>query len=252
MKSRTDNDNQHAAVSVALLGGFRLARGPRRVHVGGSVQRLIAFLALRSPAARTHVAGTLWPEVSDQRAHGSLRTCIWQLQRCCPGLLSAHGSDLKLSDAVHVDTIDFETRAHRILGEPHTVSLTDLIHEVVWRELLPDCYDEWVLLERERCRQIQLHVLEAACEELLSRNKPGYALCAALAAIQAEPLRESAHRLVIRIHISEGNICEAIRHYKWYRRVLHDELGVAPTAQLQQLVAELPILDNMHEGSTRL
>ncbi len=250
MKSRTDDGNQHAVVSVALLGGFRLARGQSQVHVGGSVQRLIAFLALRSPAARTQVAGTLWPDVVDQRAHGSLRTSIWQLQRRCPGILSAtHGSDLKLSDAVHVDSIDFEAHAHRILGEPHNVSLIDLTHEVVWRELLPGWYDEWVLLERERCRQVQLHVLEATGEELLCRNKPGYALCAALAAIQAEPLRESAHRLMIRIHISEGNTCEAIRHYKWYRRILRDELGVPPTEQLQQLIAELPILEDEHEDS---
>lgn len=237
------DDDQHTAVSVFLLGGFRMVRGQnQQVEVRASAQRLIALLALRSPVARTQIAGTLWPEVDEQRAYGSLRTCVWQLRRYCPELLCSHRGNLKLSDAVQVDTIGFESYAHRILGEPYKMSFADLTREITWRELLPDWYDEWVLLERERYRQVQLHVLEATGEELLRRREPGYALSAALAAIQAEPLRESAHRLLIRIHISEGNACEAIRHYKWYRRTLRDELGVSPTEQLKNLVADLPIL----------
>lgn len=124
---------------------------------------------------------------------------------------------------------------------PTASPLTELTQDVSWRELLPGWYDEWVLVEQERSRQLQLHVLEAASEELLFRHKPGPALDAALAAVQAEPLRESAHRLVIRIHLFEGNISEVIRHYTRYLRLLRDELGVTPTEQLVQLVAGSPM-----------
>ena len=33
-------------------------------------------------------------------------------------------------------------------------------------ELLPDWYDDWVLLERERFRQLRLHALDALCDDL--------------------------------------------------------------------------------------
>jgi len=241
MESRTNDADQRTAIEVGLLGGFRLVRSHREVHVPAHAQRLVAFLALRSAATRAEVAGSLWPEVDDRRAHGSLRTSIWHLHRRCSGLLSGYGGSLGLSEDVHVDMVDFERCAHRILKESHGVPLTELTQDVSWRELLPGWYDEWVLVEQERSRQLQLHVLEAASEEFLFRHKPGPALDAALAAVQAEPLRESAHRLVIRIHLFEGNISEVMRHYTRYLRLLRDELGVTPTEQLVQLVAGLPM-----------
>jgi len=232
--------NGHAvrtAISLVLFGGFRLFYRGRPTHIPHSCQRLVTFLAFRSSAARAELAGSLWPEVDEARALGSLRTSVWQVHRRCPGLLVADGEQLRVSECVHVDMLDFEDRACRILHNPQGVSLVDLMEE--WQELLPGWYDDWVLLERERARQLQLHVLEAAGEELLYRHKPGPALCVALHAVQIEPLRESTHRLVIRIHISEGNVYEAVRHYRMYLRLLHNELGVSPTRQLQELVAGL-------------
>lgn len=237
MENCGDAKEQRSAVTVRLFGGFRLFDYQHHVRIPRNCQRLVAFLALHSPAGRAEVAGSLWPEVDDARALGSLRTSVWQVHRCCGGLFVADGDRLRLSERVHVDTIDFEERAHRILRKPQDLSLTELTCER--QELLPGWYDDWVLFERERSRQLQLYALEAAGEELLFRHKPGPALCAALDAVRVEPLRESAHRLVIRIHISEGNTCEAIRHHQRYVRLLRDELGVSPTEQLEELVAGL-------------
>lgn len=224
-------------ICVLLFGGFRLVNAGRLIRLPGCCQRLIAFLAFRSRTARVELAGSLWPNVTDARALGSLRTSVWQIRRRCAGLLATNGDQLKLSEYVHVDIIDFKKRAGQILRQPQNASLMELM--CGWQELLPGWYDDWVLLERERSRQLQLHVLEAAGEELLARRKHGPALSVALDAVQVEPLRESARRLVIRIHISEGNICEAVRHYQMYLRLLRDELGVPPTHQLENLVIDL-------------
>ena len=110
---------------MRLFGGFCLSCGQHPVHLPGGSQRLIAFLALRSRACRAEVAGSLWPEVDDTRAHGSLRTSIWQVHGCCPGLLVTRGNELRFGDGVYVDTIDFEKRAHRILQEPQNLSLAE-------------------------------------------------------------------------------------------------------------------------------
>jgi DNA-binding SARP family transcriptional activator len=60
-----------------------------------------------------------------------------------------------------------------------------------------------------------------------------------LASIAGEPLRESAHRAVIRIHLAEGNKAEAFRQYRLYRTLLHDQLGLSPSAQMEELVRGL-------------
>ncbi|XUL93959.1 AfsR/SARP family transcriptional regulator [Streptomyces galilaeus] len=67
--------------TLCLLGRFTLTYGPTTLDVGTAAQRLLAYLGLRHHGTRTVVAGTLWPEVTEERAHGSLRTALWRLHR---------------------------------------------------------------------------------------------------------------------------------------------------------------------------
>ena len=60
-----------------------------------------------------------------------------------------------------------------------------------------------------------------------------------LAAVAAEPLRESAHRAVVSVHLEEGNVSEAIRQYRLCRRLLGTELGIEPSERMQVLVRGL-------------
>ncbi len=89
-------------------------------------------------------------------------------------------------------------------------------------------YEDWVLRERERLRQLRLHALEELGLHLLLRERFGEAVDVALRALAAEPLRESANRLLIRIHLAEGNRIEARRHYDRYAELLLTELGELP------------------------
>jgi hypothetical protein len=63
---------------------------------------------------------------------------------------------------------------------------------VLSADLLPDWYDDWVLLEAEDWRQLRLHALEALAGRLIALGCWGEAANAAGAAVRAEPLRESA------------------------------------------------------------
>jgi DNA-binding SARP family transcriptional activator len=96
-------------------------------------------------------------------------------------------------------------------------------------ELLPGWYDDWVLAERELVRQKWLHFLEELGRRLTAEGRYGQALEAALAAVRAEPLRESAHRVLIDIHLAEGNFGEARRSYQQLTTLLEEELGLEPS-----------------------
>jgi DNA-binding SARP family transcriptional activator len=93
-------------------------------------------------------------------------------------------------------------------------------------------YDDWVLVERERLRQRMLHRLEELSRRLASAGRFADAVEAAIVAIGAEPLRESAQRVLIEAHVAEGNLSEARRIWREYRDLIHRELGVDPSGAL--------------------
>jgi DNA-binding SARP family transcriptional activator len=108
--------------------------------------------------------------------------------------------------------------------------------ELLQHDLLPSWYDDWVLFERERLRQLRIHALETLAATLTRKARFAEAIDAALHAICAEPLRESAHRRLIEAHLAEGNVSEAITQYERYRALLDEALGVPPSPGLRALL----------------
>jgi DNA-binding SARP family transcriptional activator len=159
-----------SAVRLSLLGGFELVVDGEPVRIPESSERLVVFLALRDrPQPRLLVAGYLWPEKTDQRALANLRTSLW---RCripdgyCP--VVAIGSRLCLARQVRVDVTEMEATAWALLKEPAIEVIDRVDRTMFYRELLPGWYDDWVVLERERLSQLQMHWLEQAASLLAS------------------------------------------------------------------------------------
>jgi len=103
-------------------------------------------------------------------------------------------------------------------------------------DLLPDWYDDWLETERERIRQLRLAELERNGERLLASGHAAEGIQLGLRAAALEPLRESAQRLVIRCHLAEGNLIEAIRQYERFAALLARELGAMPSARMADLI----------------
>jgi DNA-binding SARP family transcriptional activator len=227
---------------LQLLGGFQflLDELPLRLPLG--VQRLVAFLALHPlPVQRVYVAANLWPDSSEARAHASLRTALWRLGLRGLGVVTATTTQLALAPSVDVDVHDAAARAKRLVHRTGPSDPDDLAKLCDVGEVLPDWYDEWVLVERERFQQLRLHALESLCEQCAREGQFGQATEAGLAAVASEPLRESAHRAVIASHLAEDNTADAVRQYGLYRVLLKDRLGIEPSPQMRELVRGLPV-----------
>jgi DNA-binding SARP family transcriptional activator len=220
-----------------LLGGFALHADGVEVDLPTSAQRLLAFLALRDrPLMRAAVAGVLWNETTDERSCASLRSSLWRLRRSGFDLIEAGRNDLRLSPHVEVDVHRMTDITHDLLNERAVSARIDIDEGELAGDLLPDWYDDWVLIERERIRQLRLRALEALALRRLEAGRYGAAAGAALAAVSIEPLRESAQRALIRVHIAEGNVGEALRQYRLYRDLLYEEMGLSPSEQLESLI----------------
>ncbi len=229
-----------AGVHLRLLDGFELRCNGEPVALPPSAQRVMAFMALHDRALqRLHVAAMLWLDASEDRASANLRSALWRLHKGGHELVEATNRHLRLASAVRVDYRETTALAQRLVSAPGDVTLDTENNASLGGDLLPDWYDDWVLLERERFRQLRLHALEALCDRLLAAGRFGEALEAGLAAVIAEPLRESAHRALIRLHLAEGNQVEAVRQYRFFRDLLRDELGLEPSPQMGELVVGL-------------
>lgn len=228
-----------ARVSLKLLDGFELRSADEPIALPLTVQRLLAFLALESGAVRrAHVVAELWFARRHGHAHASLRSTLWRLNRdCAASVVESTRTHLGLVGEVTVDVREQAALARRLLDPAADVGPTALA--ILERELLPDWHDEWLLRERHRLRQLRLHALEAVATRLISRRRYGEAVEAAFAALDADPLRESAHRVLIRSYLAEGNLADAIGQYQRCRELLGSKLGVGPSPELRRLGEEL-------------
>jgi len=226
---------------LSLLGGFSLSRAGRRIDLPFSVQRLIAFLALHPrELVRAYIAGSLWPESTQPRAEASLRSTLWRTRTPCSQLVMSTNTHMRLVESLTVDVHLVTDLVHRLMDPASSFTHSESGPGELTHELLPDwTADDWIFVERERLRQLCLHGLEAMSIRLLAQGRFGDAVEAGLAAVRAEPLRESAHRLLISIHLTEGNASEALRQYDWYRQLLRSELGLDPSPQVTDLVRYL-------------
>jgi SARP family transcriptional regulator, regulator of embCAB operon len=237
------SDEERGRLQLSLLGAFELKDEDETVVLTGGTRRMLAFVALQGrPVSRAAVAEALWPEGSEAQSHASLRSAIWRLEQLARKSMSIDILELELSPQVDLDFREAKALAHRILlvdTMPSEGDMGPAAIAALSSDLLPDWYDDWAIIRAEDWRQLRLHALEALAQKLLDAGRYADALEAASEAKRADPLRESPHALTIRIHLAEGNQSEAVREFLAYRQLLHDELGIEPTAQLSDLVRPL-------------
>ncbi|UQI47793.1 SARP family transcriptional regulator [Streptomyces sp. HU2014] len=232
----TPPDRPH--LTLRLLGGFRLTRDGHDVTLPAGAQRLVAVLALRGRLGRSRLAGTLWPETEQHRALARLRTTIWRVNRAAPGLVSGTGAQVALDARADVDVSVLVDHALRVFRGGEADPAAAWSSEGAGADLLPDWTDEWLTDDRERLHQMRLHVMERMVESLCEEGRFGLAIEIALRVVRADVLRESAHRALVRAHLAEGNVGEAVRAYEACVEILRRELGVGPSRATSGLFAD--------------
>jgi DNA-binding SARP family transcriptional activator len=228
-------DDTCATIRLCLLDGFELRVGGTSVRALPSVQRLLAFLAVRDHATtRAVVATELWPDASKSRAAASLRSTLWRVVR--PGdLVRLDGDALGIAPDVRVDLAEARDLAARIVRRGEADVPEDQLQRLT-TDVLPGWSDPWVVAERDWFRQLRLRALEALSERFRRDGDLFRAYETAVAAVQADPLRESAHRKLIELHLADGNPAEAVRQYTTYRSRLRSELGLTPSPEIDKLL----------------
>jgi len=194
---------------LTLLGGFqaRLQTGEVLPLPGRKAQALLAFLAL--PLGRAHprdkLAALLWGGIREESARASLRQTLFVIRKALGGaegaVLQQEGEALALAPAaVEADVAAFERAVAdgtpESLERAATLYQGDLLAGLVLAEAP---FEEWLLGERERLREL---ALEGLAKLLAHQRKSGasqVAVGTALRLLTLDPLQEVVHRALMRL-----------------------------------------------------
>lgn len=223
-------------LSLRLLGGFEVEGSDGNIALPISAQRVVAYLALQDrPVHRRRLAGVLWPDTTDVRAAANLRSALWRARKSAP-LIGDDHANLTLRAGVDVDA----RRLRHCAGDAMLAWVRARSGGVASDlELLPDWYEDWVVAERERFRQIVLRGFNELVPRLVARRRAEEAVDIGLHAVRMEPLSETSHRCLIAAYLAAGDRAGALRQYNQYSAILRDELGLAPSDAATSLVRDL-------------
>src|SRR6185503_12266421 len=164
-------------LQIRLLGQFDVRLDGKRVVIPTrAAQSLLAYLVLTAgtPHRREKLAGTLWPETSDESARKNLRQELWRIRKAIPSGHVGPAHDYLLADEF---TLTFNRDADywldvAILERPDLdpQSLTSGL-SLYQGELLPGFYEDWIVFERERIQALFESKMERLVEKLVEAER---------------------------------------------------------------------------------
>ena len=219
---------------IRLLGGLEVVHDGAAVATLASprLQALFAYLLLHraTPQPRRQVAFLLWPDSSESQARTNLRHLLHTLRRSVPEsdrflVVDETTIQWRADVPFDLDVDEFEHAARRassVQEGEHAVTL--------YRgDLLPDCYDDWIIPERERLRQWFASALERVIAQLETQRAYSKAIEYAQRWLRYDPLREEIYRTLMRLYASQGDHAGALRAFHECATVLQRELEVEPS-----------------------
>ena len=219
---------------VELLGGFRVI-GAASIAIAAPSprqQEIISYLILHAQGAaipRQRVAGSLWPESTDQQALTNLRRELHHLREGWPGVSQLFDPRSRtLAWRGDADVTAFEQRIdHAGVGDRTSLEQAVGLYK---GDLLPDCSAEWIAGERERLRQRAVSAWARLVELLEKEGSFIEASARAEQLIRLDPLREQAWCALMRCYARRGERAAALHVYQECTALLKRELGVQPSA----------------------
>ncbi|MFD0268770.1 BTAD domain-containing putative transcriptional regulator [Streptomyces sp. NPDC127106] len=240
-------------VTVKVLGSFGVEVNGRPVDAGGRLARmvLVQLLLARGAVVPTErIIERLWPTRVPSSAQASLHAYIARLRRVLEPeraprtparlLLSApYGYALAL-EADAVDAWVFESRVLTCSAPqlPARVAAEGLSEALAWWGGAPYAEfsnEPWTAGERARLEEVHRTARERLTAARLAVGEATRALADAGALTREQPLHEEGWRLLALALWARDRQGDALAALRQARRVLGEELGVAPGSALLEL-----------------
>ncbi|AZO70347.1 MULTISPECIES: alpha/beta fold hydrolase [unclassified Mesorhizobium] len=236
------------APHLHLLGGFDFTGvGATAPAFSRKARGMVAYLALQAGQAqsREKLAALLWSLNGETQARMSLRQAVSSVRKA----MSVTGGGRFLTEganiALHLDDFDFDVARFEALAASSApedleqavgVYRGDLLDGLSLRE---EPFEEWLRVERERLRAIVVSALDRLINHYTAAGDTASCIRAAMRLLAMEPLREDAHRALMRSYAAQGRINLALKQYELCREALQRELRLMPEAETRNLHEDL-------------
>ena len=260
---------------LRLLGGCEFHCPDGSLHPEtAKTSALLAFLAMQSaPQQRHKLMGLLWGDLPEPNARRNLRRALWDLRHKlsrpdAPPFILASGQTVEFNrdSSYWLDVEAFSQRVNEVMRQRSSEAArrqgNSLTHQFVTSlteavrlyrgDFLEGFYvrgapafEEWMLAERERLRQMALQVLHYLVRHHAARGEYAAGIEYATRLLAMDPWREEAHRELMRLLALAGQRSAALAQYEECRRLLQTELGLEPleetTALYEQIRSATPL-----------
>lgn len=241
-----------AVLEIQLFGGLQIRQNgaPISGFVSSKVPALLVYLAFtQRPFQRDALAALLWGEMTEADAKNNLRQALANLRKLLNTHLIITRDTVAFDTAVShtLDTLEFEQHLHhsRTPQNNRFAHLTtaaalyqgDFLAGFFVRDA-PE-FEEWMLAQRVRFRELALHTLHTLTENHLNRGEYGRAIDSATRLLALDAWREEAHRQLMLALVRSGQRRAALAQYEKCRQLLETELGSEPSAETTALFTRI-------------
>lgn len=250
-----------------LLGPLEVADDGRPVPLGGPRARALLALLLvhrNEVVAIDRIVDDLWGERPPKTAEHVVRVYVSQLRKAlepnrsgdAPQVLVTHGNGYVLRvdpTLVDVDRLDaLRDKGRRLLeaGESAEAARAFAEAEALWRgqPLQEFAYEGFAQPEIARLDEVRRATLEDRFEAELAAGRDSELVPDLEQLVEANPLRERLRGQLMLALYRSGRQADALEAYQRGRRLLDDELGLAPSKGLRRLETQILQGDPELEG----
>ena len=239
---------------IRLLGAFEVRVDHQLVPPAVWRQRraaaIVKLLALEPTRARhrEQLLDIFWPDLDPDSAANNLRVALHHarlgLERAgAPSgvFLVRDGELLVLGprNRVVVDVEMFAEESSRA-WQSDDLDIAARAVDLYTGDLLPDDpYEDWAASRREGLRASYLTLLNRLAELYETKGELSQAIVDRERILQADPLDETAHRALMRLHVRMGNRTVALGQYARLHSLLEREPWITPAVETEELAAAI-------------
>lgn len=241
-------------IYISLFGTFSLRKDgkPMPGWEHPRLQQFLAYLALHrdAPISRQQLAFHFWPDSTDQQALKNVRTMLTRLRQALPEAnafvqVSARAIQWRAVGPVTLDVAVFETAvanataAQAAGDDAGATQAWAAAVDAYAGDLLPGCYDDWILPFREQYHRAFGDALERLVLLMEEHREYSGGLPYARRLLNHDPLSEAAYQHLIRLHLALGERTEALRACRACQTMLEHEFGTGLSRTTQYLYKRL-------------
>lgn len=210
------------------------------------VLTLLCYLAIEHGEQRRDRLTTLfWGDMPEEKARGSLRSALYNLQKHIPNYIESTRKTVKLNRSRAL-WIDVEAFTNALASDPNAIDATTaalyrgpFLDGLGFRDA--EGAETWLRQQRESLRLLAQSLLKQLVEQQVAAGAWAKGATTARRLLDIEPWHESAHYYLMLCLAREGDTAAAIQQFKLCERVLDEELGIEPLPRTVRLVERIKL-----------